>query len=177
MLAQSDLNAGQRDAAKLVLTTTNRIVGVQGYAGVGKSHMLSKSVEGIKAETAKRASESGYRVIGLAPYGSQNKALKELGMDSQTLASFLAKKPEPGLLGPNTIVFLDEASVVPAHQMEALMKRIEQHGARLVLLGDRKQTQAVEAGKPFEQLQDAGMQLAHITEIQRQKNATLKAAV
>lgn len=177
MLAQSDLNAGQRDAAKLVLTTTNRVVGVQGYAGVGKSHMLSKSVEGIKAETAKRASESGYRVVGLAPYGSQNKALKELGMESQTLASFLAKKPEPGLLGPNTIVFLDEASVVPAHQMEALMKRVEQHGARLVLLGDRKQTQAVEAGKPFEQLQDAGMQLAHITEIQRQKNATLKAAV
>ncbi|VWC40738.1 TrwC protein [Burkholderia lata] len=177
MLAQSDLNAGQRDAAKLVLTTTNRVVGVQGFAGVGKSHMLSKSIEGIKAEAAKSASESGYRVIGLAPYGSQNKALKELGMDSQTLASFLAKKPEPGLLGPNTIVFLDEASVVPAHQMEALMKRVEQHGARLVLLGDRKQTQAVEAGKPFEQLQDAGMQLAHITEIQRQKNATLKAAV
>ncbi|HDR9474426.1 Multifunctional conjugation protein TraI [Burkholderia multivorans] len=177
MLAKTDLNAGQREAAKLVLTTTNRVVGVQGFAGVGKSHMLSKSVEAIKAETAKMAAESGYRVIGLAPYGSQNKALKELGMDSQTLASFLAKEPEPGVLGRNTIVFLDEASVVPAHQMEALMKRIEQHGARLVLLGDRKQTQAVEAGKPFEQLQDAGMQLAHITEIQRQKNVVLKSAV
>lgn len=177
MLASSDLNAGQRDAAKLVLTTTNRVVGIQGFAGVGKSHALSKQVNAIKEESQKQAAGEGYKVIGLAPYGSQNKALKELGMESNTLASFLAKEPEPGLLGPKTIVFLDEASVVPAHQMEDLMQRIEQHGARLVLLGDRKQTQAVEAGKPFEQLQDAGMQTAHITEIQRQKDAELKAAV
>lgn len=177
MLANTDLNPGQRDAAKLVLTTTNRYVGIQGYAGVGKSHMLSKAVDAIKAETAKRAAEGGYNVIGLAPYGSQNKALKELGMESQTLAWFLAKPPAPGSLGPNTIIFLDEASVVPAHQMQDLMQRVEQYGARLVFLGDRKQTQAVEAGKPFEQLQDAGMQMAHITAIQRQKDATLKAAV
>lgn len=178
MLAETDLNAGQRQAAKLVLTTENRIVGVQGFAGVGKSHMLSKAVDAIKTETAKQATENGFKVIGLAPYGSQNKALKELGMESKTLALFLVKEPAPGELGPKTIIFLDEASVVPAHQMEILIQRVEQAGARLVLLGDRKQTQAVEAGKPFEQLQDAGMQLAHITEIQRQKeNPILLAAV
>ncbi|MEX3557771.1 MAG: AAA family ATPase [Burkholderia sp.] len=178
MLAGTDLNEGQRDAAKLVLTTGNRIVGIQGYAGTGKSHMLSKSVEAIKAEAAKQAAGSGYQVIGLAPYGSQNKALKELGMESQTLASFLIKEPAPGALGPKTIIFLDEASVVPVHQMKALMERVERSDSRLVLIGDRKQTQAVEAGKPFEQLQDAGMSLAHVTEIQRQRNApTLKAAV
>jgi conjugative relaxase-like TrwC/TraI family protein len=172
-----ELNPGQLDAAKLVLTTTNRIVGIQGYAGTGKSHMLSKAVDAIKQETAKQAIDSGYKVIGLAPYGSQNKALKELGMESQTLASFLVKSPEPGALGPKTIIFLDEASVVPVHQMKELMERVEQSGSRLVLIGDRKQTQAVEAGKPFEQLQDAGMQLAHVTEIKRQTDAVLKAAV
>lgn len=178
LLTNTDLNQGQRDAAKLVLTTNNRYVGIQGYAGTGKSHMLSKSVEAIKAEAAKQAAGSGYQVIGLAPYGSQNKALKELGMESQTLASFLMKEPAPGALGPKTIIFLDEASVVPVHQMKALMERVEQSNSRLVLIGDRKQTQAVEAGKPFEQLQDAGMSLAHVTEIQRQRDAPmLKAAV
>lgn len=177
MLATSGLNDGQKAAARLILTTQNRFIGVQGYAGVGKSHMMSKTVEAIKAETVKQAEKGGYTVIGLAPYGSQNKALQELGMESQTLASFLVKKQEPGLLGPKTIVFLDEASVVPAHQMESLMERIQQSGARLIMVGDRKQTQAVESGKPFEQLQDAGMSLAHVVEIQRQKVDTLKSAV
>jgi hypothetical protein len=55
MLANSDLNAGQRDAAKLVLTTTNRVVGIQGFAGVGKSHALSKQVNAIKEESQKQA--------------------------------------------------------------------------------------------------------------------------
>ncbi|HGO6073756.1 TPA: MobF family relaxase [Burkholderia cepacia] len=178
MLESTDLNTGQREAVELILTTDNRVVGVQGFAGVGKSHMLSKAVNAIKSEAATQAANEGYTVIGLAPYGSQNRALNELGMDSQTLASFLVRKSDQEKLGPKTIVVLDEASVVPGHQMEHLIRLVEQSDARLVLLGDRKQTQAVEAGKPFEQLQDAGMKLAHITEIQRQKpNPELLAAV
>lgn len=177
MLEGTDLNHGQRDAVELILTTENRVVGIQGYAGTGKSHMLSKAVNAIKSEAATQAAQEGYTVIGLAPYGSQNRALNELGMDSQTLASFLVRKADQDKLGPKTIVVLDEASVVPGHQMEHLIRLVEQSNARLVLLGDRKQTQAVEAGKPFEQLQDAGMKLAHITEIQRQKNPELLAAV
>lgn len=177
MLASTGLNPGQKEAAQLVLTSPNRFIGIQGYAGVGKSHLMSTVVQEIKMEAAQQAETLGYKVVGLAPYGSQNKALQELGMESQTLASFLVREPDPELLGPKTIIFLDEASVVSAHQMKDLMARVEQSGARLVMIGDRKQTQAVEAGKPFEQLQDGGMALAHVTEIQRQKDATLKAAV
>jgi ATP-dependent exoDNAse (exonuclease V) alpha subunit len=44
-------------------------------------------------------------------------------------------------------------------------------------LGDTKQTEAIEAGKPFAQLQENGMQIARISEIQRQKEPQLKAAV
>lgn len=177
MFANTTLNDGQKSSAELILTTSNRFVGVQGYAGVGKSHMLSQTIDVIKAETVKSATAQGYEVIGLAPYASQNKALAELGMQSQTLASFLLRKQDHGRLNDKTIVFLDEASVVPGHQMRDLMEKIEQANARLVLIGDIKQTQAVEAGKPFEQLQDNGMSVAHITEIQRQQTPELKAAV
>lgn len=176
-LARSDLNEGQQDAVRMILTSTNRFTGIQGFAGTGKSHMMSKAVEGIKAEAAKLSGESGYKVIGLAPYASQNRALEELGMASQTLASFLAKKGQHSQLDSRSIIFLDEAGVVPAHQLEKLMAIVERQDARLILVGDRQQTQAVEAGKPFEQLQDAGMSLAYLTEIKRQNNETIKAAV
>ena len=177
MLASSDLNAGQREAVAMVLTARDRFVGIQGLAGTGKSHMLSKAVQGIKAQTAKLSGRHGYRVIGLAPYASQNQALASLGMESQTLASFLARTSQHRMLDRHAIVFLDEAGVVPAHQLEKLMALIEKHDARLVLTGDRKQTHAVEAGKPFEQLQDAGMTKAFLTEIKRQNNESIRAAV
>ncbi|MDM0116782.1 MobF family relaxase [Variovorax sp. J22R133] len=177
MLAAGDLNAGQRDAVRMVLTATDRFVGIQGLAGTGKSHMLAKAVEGIKAKTARVSAGQGYRVIGLAPYASQNEALATLGMESRTLASFLESGKQQNALDRKSIVFLDEAGVVPAHQLEKLMSIIERQGARLVLSGDRKQTHAVEAGKPFEQLQDAGMTKAFLTEIKRQKSEVIKAAV
>lgn len=177
MLATSNLNEGQKSAARLILTTEDRIVGVQGWAGVGKSHMLKQTVDAIQHEAARALQEQGYEVIGLAPYASQNKALAELGMSSQTLASFLMRKQDHERLNDKSVVFLDEASVVPAHQMRDLIEKIEARNARLVLIGDVKQTQAVEAGKPFEQLVEGGMSVAHITEIQRQKDPELKAAV
>ncbi|MEJ8852155.1 MobF family relaxase [Variovorax rhizosphaerae] len=177
MLAASDLNAGQREAVEMVLTTHDRFVGIQGLAGTGKSHMLSTAVAGIKAETARLSGAHGYRVIGLAPYASQNEALASLGMESQTLASFLARVSQQRTLDRHSIVFLDEAGVVPAHQLEKLMTIVEKQDARLILSGDRKQTHAVEAGKPFEQLQDAGMTKAFLTEIKRQKNEAIRAAV
>lgn len=177
MLASSNMNEGQKSAARLILTSEDRIVGVQGWAGVGKSHMLKQTVDAIQQEAAKALQQQGYEVIGLAPYASQNKALAELGMKSQTLASFLMRKQDHNALHEKSVVFLDEASVVPVHQMLDLIEKIEAKNARLVLIGDVKQTQAVEAGKPFEQLVEGGMAVAHITEIQRQKNTELKTAV
>ena len=46
-----------------------------------------------------------------------------------------------------------------------------------MLVGDIKQLDAVDAGKPFHQLQDAGMSTAVMDEIMRQRNLNVKAAV
>jgi ATP-dependent exoDNAse (exonuclease V) alpha subunit len=48
---------------------------------------------------------------------------------------------------------------------------------RVLLIGDIRQHQGVEAGRPFEQLQDAGMRTARLDEIVRQKDPALKSAV
>ena len=166
-LDKTNLNKGQRSAASMMLTTGNRIVGVQGYAGTGKSHML---------DTAKTmAEQAGYEVRALAPYGSQVKALRELGVEANTVASFLKAKDKP--IGEKTVLVVDEAGTVPARQMDQIVRLAEKAGARVVLMGDTQQTKAIEAGRPFDQLQAAGMATAHMKEIQRQKDPVLKQAV
>ena len=52
------------------------------------------------------------------------------------------------------------------------------HGQdRVLLVGDTRQHEAVEAGRPYHQLQEAGMQIARLDEIVRQKDPALKEAV
>lgn len=163
----TSLNDGQQSAATLMLSSANRVVGVQGFAGTGKSHMLDEARNRIEAE--------GYNMRVVAPYGSQVKALRELNVQSNTVASFL-KAQEKGIDG-KTVLVVDEAGTVPARQMQQLLRIAEQAGARVVLQGDIAQTKAIEAGKPFDQLQAAGMSTAGMTEIMRQQNPQLREAV
>ncbi|AMV05336.1 MobF family relaxase [Xanthomonas citri] len=166
------LSAGQRSAVETIVSTKNRFVGIQGDAGTGKTYTVNQAVALIKQASA--VSE-GYRIVALAPYGNQVKALKNEGLEAHTLASFLRTKDKP--IDGKTIIVLDESGVVGARQMEQVMRVVEKAGARMVLLGDTKQTEAIEAGKPFAQLQQDGMQTARISEIQRQKDHELKTAV
>jgi conjugative relaxase-like TrwC/TraI family protein len=167
-LDDTKLNDSQKQAVTAMLTSTNRYVAIQGNAGVGKSFALKNAIE--KIELAK------YNVQVLAPYTKQVLSLKDDGLDnSKTLAAFLADRKR--LIDKNSVVVLDEAGIVSSKQMLALMTIIEKSNSRLVLIGDTKQTQSIEAGKPFYELQKNGIQTAHITQIQRQKDAGLKAIV
>ncbi|MGO4395889.1 MobF family relaxase [Variovorax sp. M-6] len=180
----SKLNGGQRAAVEMILGTSNRFVGIQGDAGTGKTYTVNRAVALLqKASTVMRTEGSSegrdarpqYRIVALAPYGNQVKALKEEGLEAHTLASFLHTKEKP--IDARTLIVLDEAGVVGVRQMAQVMRIVEKAGARMVLLGDTKQTEAIEAGKPFAQLQQEGMPTARIHEIQRQKDPELKKAV
>lgn len=173
-LENSKLNPGQRAAVETILSTSNRFTGIQGDAGTGKTFTVNTAVEMV-AKAEAMLEQQGWRTIALAPYGNQVKALKSEGLDAHTLASFINTKDKR--IDDKTLILLDEAGVVPARQMEQIMKIVERAGARMVMIGDTKQTEAIEDGKPFAQLQEAGMQLARITEVQRQKTPELKKAV
>lgn len=166
-LASTDLNDGQRAAAAIIASTQNRVVGIQGYAGTGKSHMLM--------EAKRLVDGAGFDMRSLAPYGSQVKALRELGVQSVTVAAFLKAKDKH--LDARSVLVVDEAGVLPARQMAQVLGLAQQHGARVVLMGDDKQLPAIQAGKPFGQLQQSGMETARLVEIQRQKNPELRRAV
>lgn len=169
-LAGKSLKPGQLAAAELILNSADRFVGVQGLAGTGKSHML--------AQVQAAAADAGYTVKAVASYGKQIEALRELGMEARTVAAVLeARQQDRFQLDEKTILVIDEAGVVPARIMERLMKMAEADNARVVMLGDTGQTKAIEAGRPFHQLQAAGMATALMGDIIRQKSPELKRAV
>ena len=167
LLKNSPLTVEQQNAAHMVLTTKNRVVGIQGFAGVGKSHLLKSCTQLIL--------EKGYEVEIVAPYNNQVKELKKLGVPSRTLISFLQNSRQS--LHSQKVLVVDEAGVVPTHLMKKLLAQVEKHGGRVVLLGDIMQLPAIESGRPFAQLQKSGMTTLKLTNIQRQETQSLKEAV
>ena len=181
-LAASGLTEGQKRAVRHILCSHDRILGVQGYAGTGKTAMLREVVRLAGAK----------RVVGLAPTAVAARAMgEEAGMPARTLAWFLARfgGAADGLIGAEelarlrrryagTVLVLDEASMTGTVQMQALMRIAETLGVgRLALVGDTAQFRAVDAGGPFRLLQRAGLPIAVMDEILRQRTPELKAAV
>ncbi|MCY4002363.1 MAG: relaxase domain-containing protein [Rhodospirillales bacterium] len=178
------LNEGQKAAVKTILAAQDRVIGVQGYAGTGKTTMLKR--------LRMLAERRGYRVAGLAPSASAAQTLgREAGIESETLQRFLARhagviesrgttKGLRNLRGQlaKTVLVVDESSLASSEQMRGLFRAATTlRLARVVLVGDEKQLGAVEAGKPFAQLRAAGMQTVVMDEIVRQRDAELKEAV
>jgi conjugative relaxase-like TrwC/TraI family protein len=166
--AALNLNPEQWQALTSVLATSNRVVAIQGYAGTGKTTTLKALEEVCKAER--------YTIVGLAPSHSAVKALGESGISAQTLQSWINNRQAREELSEKSIILIDEAGLVSSKQMQVALERAVYKNARVVLVGDIKQYQGVEAGKPFAQLQKAGMETAVMQKMLRQKEVNLAQA-
>ncbi len=162
------LNRTQRSVVEDVLSSPDRIQGIQGFAGSGKTTTLS--VIRNAAET------QGYQVEGFAPTSRAARQLGEACVPAGTLQGFLAKSSVPAITERKHFYFVDESSLASTNQMREFVSRLAPQD-RVLLIGDTRQHQGVEAGRPFEQLQDAGMRTARLDEIVRQKDPALKSAV
>lgn len=165
-LENSTLTEGQKEAVKTSLTGRGRITGVQGFAGTGKTFMLEKM--------AAEAERAGYTVEGLAPSRQAVAQLKDALPSSETLqARLLRGSSKDGNASPDkTILVVDEASMVSTKQMLGLLEQAQQQKiARVILVGDVQQLDAVAAGTPFALLQKVGMRTAVMSDIQRQRNS------
>jgi conjugative relaxase-like TrwC/TraI family protein len=157
---QQHLNVGQRTAAEEILTSRDVVQGLEGRAGVGKTTLL-KSV-------GEAAEKRGYVVEGFAPTSRAANQLRDAGISADTLQGFLVRAGQPN--SDRHLYMLDESSLASTKQVRDFLVKLES-GDRVLLIGDTRQHQGVEAGKPFEQLVNAGMKTTQLDQIVRQRAA------
>ena len=117
--SKTHLNEGQKRAIEEVLTSTDRVQGIQGVAGPGKTTALSAILEGAELH--------GYAVEGLAPTSKTTNQLKEAGIQSETLQRFLERGGIEQTAGdPNSRhpYMLDESSLASTRQCVTFSKRL-----------------------------------------------------
>ncbi|MES3045295.1 Ti-type conjugative transfer relaxase TraA [Sphingomonas faeni] len=155
------LSGEQRDAFDHV-TGDAGLASVVGYAGSGKSAMLGVAREAWEGQ--------GYTVRGAALSGIAAENLDGgSGIQSRTIAS-LEHAWEQGReqLGPKDVLVVDEAGMIGSRQMERVLSQARDAGAKVVMVGDPEQLQAIEAGAAFRSVTERHG-AAEITEIRRQR--------
>ena len=185
-LRNGPLTEGQKAAVKLILASGDRVVGVQGYAGSGKTTMLNRA-RALLEKRGLRGARACALGVGRAHAGEGEAAIEKrdatafpralrrgrggaddregrkgdaLGRSRRPCwSSTRARSPPPSR--PATCSGFADRLRIP----------------RVVLVGDEKQLDAVDAGKPFAQLQGAGMKTAAMDQIMRQRDPALKEAV
>ncbi len=165
------LNTGQEQAGVAILTSKDRVHLVQGGAGVGKSAAL--------APVAAIAREEGRQVVALSHVGRIAREFGEkTASPASTVDGFLARyarviegsasaekmaAARAELSG--ALVMVDEASQIGTDRLARLIALANlMDVGKLVLAGDIKQLPAIEAGKPFAQLQHQDLGKSQITE-------------
>lgn len=166
MLAASDPSAGLSDEQRQAIahiTGPERIAAVVGFAGAGKSTMLAAAREAWEAQ--------GYQVHGAALSGKAAEGLEESsGIQSRTLASWSYSWDNGrDLIGRGDVFVIDEAGMVGSRQLARFIGEAEERGAKIVLVGDHEQLQAIGAGAPFRAIAE---QIGHVelSDIRRQRH-------
>ena len=178
-LKNSPLNEGQRDAVKLIVSSKDQFVAIVGRPGTGKTTMVGYVKQILDRE--------GYTAIGMAPNGAAAKELAEggrLGV-ARTVASQVARVGRdvarlrgmaPGerdrlMEGFRKQVWIvDESSQLANADMRKLIQLASFTGAKVALIGDPAQLEAINAGRPFDRLIKTGIRHVEMTEIHRQHN-------
>lgn len=155
------LSDEQRRAVEHV-TGGEQIAVVVGLAGAGKSTMLAAARDAWERQ--------GYAVHGAALSGKAAEGLEEAsGIGSRTLASWEhGWKAGRGELGPKDVMVIDEAGMVGSRQLARFVAEAERTGAKLVMVGDQEQLQAIGAGAPFRAIAER-VGFAELQDIRRQR--------
>ena len=200
-LAERGLDSEERRAALDYLTTDpGNLKVLAGYAGTGKTSLLSSAREVWE--------RSGFKVVGMAVSG---KAARELangaGIESETVrkrelelspmlaeqfrhhASELTRAARYGKakgykgspmarleLDSKTVVVIDECSMLGVKDTAAMLVHAKNSGAKVVLVGDEHQLPAIEGVSPFEAI---GRHIGRfqLTDVKRQEKPWMRQAV
>lgn len=170
------LRADQEIAFHEILNNKDQVQILVGPAGTGKSYLLEKIVKVLN--------QNQIKTLAVAPTaGATQNLSKDIGVQAETLQSFLHNYDKIfGPLGdgsyPKSFLIVDEAGLVSINQMEHLLKVSEKLNAQVLLVGDTRQHNSVEAGDALRSLQKFSQaKVNFLNQVVRQKNETLKEIV
>ena len=160
-IGAAGLSDEQKQAVEHI-TGPEQVAVVVGFAGAGKSTMLAAAREAWEAQ--------GFTIHGAALSGKAAEGLEESsGIQSRTLASWdYGWQAGRGELGPKDVLVIDEAGMVGSRQLARFVGEAEARGAKLVLVGDHEQLQAIGAGAPFRAVAER-VGFASLQDIRRQR--------
>ena len=161
------LNDEQRAAIHHALNDTNQVTIIAGGAGTGKTTLMKEVRDGIEAR--------GKKVIGFAPSAAASRGvLRSEGFkDADTLAQ-LFHNPKMQEKVAGQVIWVDEAGLIGNKDMNRLFEIAKQQKARILLTGDYRQHASVTAGDALRIMeQEAGIKVARVRKIQRQRSNTM----
>jgi conjugative relaxase-like TrwC/TraI family protein len=146
--ARAGIHLGEDQAAMVrgVLNDGQGVSVVIGRAGTGKTTAADTARAGFEA--------AGYRLIGLAPTGTAARLLnRDTGIDSSTVDRWLLEaRNGHAELDERTVLLVDEAGMLGTRKLLPVLGHAERAGAKVVLIGDDKQLQSIDAGGGFRAL-------------------------
>jgi len=159
------LGEDQRRAIYHVLRTSDRITGLRGLAGSGKTTALRELVAACE--------EAKIEPLFCAPTAAATDVLRKEGFEAKTLQSLLLSKP---VLTERQLIVLDEAGAVGMDDMKRLFDCARD--ARIILSGDTGQHASVARGDALRILErHSNFKSGQLTAIRRQRKAAYRKAV
>ncbi|MEE8408850.1 MAG: Ti-type conjugative transfer relaxase TraA [Myxococcota bacterium] len=167
--ARPNLSSEQLEMLRHVAKDSGELAVVQGVAGAGKSYALGAAREAWEAQ--------GYRVLGGALAGKAAEGLEiSAGIRSRSLHAWEHSwKRGYDRLASKDVLVIDEAGMVGSRQMQRVLAEAERAGAKVVLVGDTRQLQAIEAGAPMRAIAER-VGRVELGEVRRQQDDWQKKA-
>ena len=161
----------QRSAALAILNSRDRVIGLSGRAGTGKTRMMQATVKAIEA--------TGQKVTTCAPSAESSRGvLRSEGFaNADTVESLLRSKDAQQRVA-GQVLWIDEAGLLSVKDTNRLFQLAKANNKRVILSGDSKQHSAVARGDALRIIEEnSGMKFAELREIRRQKNDAYRSAV
>ena len=156
------LSDEQKAAMAHVLNSQDRVTGVRGAAGTGKTSMMKETIAALK--------RSGRDVFVFAPSAEAARGVlrREGFSNADTVARLLVDRELQSAIRGGTI-WIDEAGLLGTRTMKKVFDLVQRSDARLILSGDSRQHRSVERGDSMRLLEDqAGLSCAELKNIRRQ---------
>ncbi len=138
------LSPDQLQTVVATATNTDGISLISGVAGSGKTFAL-QYLEKIYEQT-------GHKLTALAPTHKAAQTIeRDVKINATTVHSFLYKN---SVQNRKQILVVDEAAMLASKYYNRIFRKAEKMGCKVLLIGDTKQVQPVEAGQMFGTLQN-----------------------